>query len=82
MRKYQAEEAETEFLHECLNSFTSFMDEKEITRAELARRLGTTRANISQMLAGRNVTLRSLAAACYVIGAEPHIVLRGKEIAK
>ena len=38
------------------------MAENNVSRAELARRLGTSRANITQMLNGsRNLTLRTLA---------------------
>ena len=42
------------------------MDEQGLTRAELAERLGTSRANITQLLSGsRNMTLRSLASLAF-----------------
>ena len=45
------------------------MDQCCVTRAEVADRLGTTRANITQLLSGsRNMTLKSLAALSYACG--------------
>ena len=63
---------EDEFITEALASLSGYMQREGITQAELGRRLDTSRANVCQMLAGRNVTLRSLASACMVIGAEPY----------
>lgn len=45
------------------------MDDQGISRAELAERLGTSRANVTQLLSGtRNMTLRSLAALAHACG--------------
>ncbi len=53
------------------------MDRRGITRAELARRLGTTPANVTQLLRGRrNMTLKSLARVAAALGMEPVIRLR------
>ena len=42
------------------------MDEQGLTRAEMAEKLGTSRANITQLLSGsRNMTLRSLASLAF-----------------
>ena len=42
------------------------MDEQGLTRAEMAAKLGTSRANITQLLSGsRNMTLRSLASLAF-----------------
>lgn len=42
------------------------MDEHGLTRAEIAEKLGTSRANITQLLSGsRNMTLRSLASLAF-----------------
>lgn len=42
------------------------MDDQGLTRAELAARLGTSRANVTQLLSGtRNMTLRSLAGLAH-----------------
>jgi transcriptional regulator with XRE-family HTH domain len=45
------------------------MDRTNVTRAELARRLGVSRAHITQILSGeRNMTLRTVAEALYELG--------------
>ena len=45
------------------------MDDGGLTRAELAERLGTSRANVTQLLSGtRNMTLRSLAGLAHACG--------------
>ena len=52
------------------------MDDQGLTRAELAERLGTSRANITQLLSGtRNMTLRSLAALSHAcrLRADVHL---------
>ena len=42
------------------------MDDQGLTRAELAERLGTSRANVTQLLSGtRNMTLKSLAGLAH-----------------
>ena len=45
------------------------MDDAGLTRADLAARLGTSRANVTQLLSGnRNMTLRSLAGLAHACG--------------
>lgn len=47
------------------------MQKQRVTKAELARRLGKSRAYITQMLSGsKNLTLRTLAEVVYALGAE------------
>jgi len=47
------------------------MQEQGVTKAELARRLGKSRAYITQMLSGSaNLTVRTLAEVAYALGAE------------
>lgn len=47
------------------------MEEQKVSRAELARRLGRSRAYVTQMLRGTtNLTLRTLAEVAYALGAE------------
>lgn len=47
------------------------MQERKVTKAELARRLGRSRAYITQMLSGStNLTVRTLAEVAYALGAE------------
>ncbi len=53
------------------------MDDQGLTRAELAERLGTSRANVTQLLSGtRNMTLRSLAALAHACGLRADVHLR------
>lgn len=52
------------------------MDDQGLTRAELAERLGTSRANVTQLLSGtRNMTLRSLAALAHACGLRADVHL-------
>jgi len=47
------------------------MQQQGVTKAELARRLGKSRAYITQMLSGStNLTVRTLAEVAYALGAE------------
>jgi transcriptional regulator with XRE-family HTH domain len=51
------------------------MEDRRVSSAELARRLGVTPARVSQLLSGsRNLTLASLAEAFHVLGRSVHIV--------
>ena len=45
------------------------MEDRGLTRADIARDLGTSRANVTQLLSGsRNMTLRSLGALAQACG--------------
>ena len=47
------------------------MEDRGVTKAELARRLGKSRAWVTQLLSGRaNMTLRTFAEVTYALGAE------------
>lgn len=49
----------------------SLMEGSDVSRADLARRLGQSKAHVTNLLSdGRNLTLRSLAKVCYHLGAE------------
>lgn len=53
------------------------MDQRGVTRADIAERLGTTRANITQLLSGsRNMTLKSLAALSCACGVRASLSFR------
>ena len=57
------------------------MEEQGVTKAELARRLGKSRARITQLLSGKaNMTIRTFAELAYVLGAEVDLAVqpRGK----
>ena len=63
--------AEEGFINEVQERICEWMEREGITRAELARRLGSSRANVTQLLSGRNVSLRVIARALHVMGARP-----------
>jgi DNA-binding phage protein len=47
------------------------MQHQKVTKAELARRLGKSRAYVTQMLSGKaNLTIRTLAEVAYALGAQ------------
>ena len=53
------------------------MDQHGVTRADIADRLDTTRANITQLLSGsRNMTLKSLAALSHACGVRVSLGVR------
>lgn len=58
------------------------MEEQSVSRAELARRLGKSRAYVTQMLDGStNLTIRTIADVLFALGAEAcfsSMVLRSK----
>lgn len=52
------------------------MEERGLNRAAIAGKLGTSRANVTQLLSGsRNMTLRSLAGLAYACGMRVEIGL-------
>lgn len=73
--------AEEAFVIDVLERICEFMEREEISRAELARRLGTSKANVTQMLRGRNVGVKTVAAAIHVMGGVPTLHI-GKPIPK
>ncbi len=56
---------------EAAEVIAKLMDEQNVTKAELARRLNKSRSWVTQMLSGRsNFTIRTLAEVMYALGAE------------
>lgn len=56
------------------------MEEADVSKAELAQRLGTTRGFISQVLSGsRNMTLRTLADICFALEQEASFAMKGQD---
>lgn len=52
-----------------MDSLAGLMEEKGVTKAELARKLGTSRAYISQLFSGsRNPTLATIADLAWALG--------------
>jgi transcriptional regulator with XRE-family HTH domain len=57
-------------------AISRLMESRKISKAELAELLGTSRANVTQMLSGgRNMTLRTLADVACVLGARVTVEL-------
>jgi transcriptional regulator with XRE-family HTH domain len=53
------------------------MEEKQVTKAELARRVGKTRGDITQLLNGsRNMTMHTLADLAFALGARIELKAR------
>jgi len=53
------------------------LEEQGVTRTELARRVGTTKGNISQLLSGeRNLTLRSLSQLLFQLGLRAKVTMQ------
>lgn len=71
--------AEESLVIDVMDRLAGWMTDHNITRAELARRLGTSPANVTQMLRGRNVSLRTLAAAVHVMGGAVEFTIQPAE---
>lgn len=50
------------------------MERKQLTAAEVARMLGKSRSNVSQMLSGtRNMTLRTISDLAHIVGLQAYV---------
>jgi len=66
MRLYQQERA----IMEVTELISGLMEEHGMTKAHLAKELGTSKANITQMLDGRrNMTIRTISDVLFCLGA-------------
>lgn len=62
---------------EVTEMISKLMEEQDVSKTELARRLETSRANVTQMLDGRrNMTLRTLVDVVFHLGASVSIAPR------
>lgn len=67
---------EQDLIGRTTQTILTIMKKKGVAKAELARRLGTTNAYVTQLLAGdRNLTLRTIAGIAASLGAIPKVVL-------
>ena len=76
-----SEEFKEEFaVAEVQASLSKMMDDKGISRAELARRLNVSRARVTQIFSdeAQNFTLRLLVKSFLALGEEPVIVTRAE----
>ena len=67
------------FVIDVMESISSAMEQEGVSRAELARRLGSSRANVTQMLRGRNISIRTMASVAFALGRTPTARLTMKE---
>jgi plasmid maintenance system antidote protein VapI len=57
------------------------MEEQKVSRAELARRLGTSRAYATKLLGGNaNFTLQTMAKVAMALGAQVHVHVAGRDV--
>jgi transcriptional regulator with XRE-family HTH domain len=69
--EFRKEFAIETFVAECTEVISRIMHQKQISKADLARRLGKSRAWVTQLLSGgRNVTVRTLAEVAYELNSE------------
>lgn len=67
--EYESLVAQETLILEATETIVGLMNEQNVSRLELSRRLGRTKAFVSQVLAGdRNMTLRTLADLAYALG--------------
>ena len=63
--------AQEEVIEEATELIAKTMTEQNVAKVELARRVGTSKANITQLLGGsRNMTLRTFADLMHAMGEE------------
>jgi plasmid maintenance system antidote protein VapI len=56
------------------------MEEQKVSRAELARRLGTSRAYVTKLLGGNaNFTLQTMVKVAMALGGQIHLHISGQE---
>ncbi|HYB91384.1 MAG TPA: helix-turn-helix transcriptional regulator [Candidatus Binataceae bacterium] len=68
---------------EVTEALSQAIEERGLTRSEVARRLGKTKGFVSQLLAGgRNLTLRTVADVADAIGISLEVQVRDPDIGK
>jgi len=57
------------------------MEEQNVSRAELARRLGTSRAYVTKLLGGNaNFTLQTMSKVAMALGSQVHVHVAGRDV--
>ncbi len=68
--------AREELIYNVTEDLLVILEDMEISKKELARRLGKSRSYVTQVLDGsRNMTLGSLSDICFALGIKPKIEL-------
>ena len=72
--------AREELLYNVTEDLLVIMEDSDISKKELARRLGKSRSYVTQVLSGsRNMTLGSFSDICFALGVKPQIHLPVKQ---
>ena len=80
-QKYPRETAQERLILLASEAICRAMQANKVSKAELARRLGTTRAAVTRNLSGsQNMTLRTFADMATVLGKEVRLTLVNKKI--
>jgi transcriptional regulator with XRE-family HTH domain len=67
---------EEQLILEVTEALSEALEREDVTKAELARRLGKSKGFVSQLLAGgRNLTLRTIAGVADALGYDVHVGL-------
>lgn len=76
--------AEEDFVVEAQTFLHSLMEEKGVSRSELARAMGVSRARVSQIFSDecKNFTVRLLARATHALGEAPIVTRRSSDASK
>lgn len=68
--------AKEELVYNVTEDLLVILEDMDISKKELARRLGKSRSYVTQILSGsRNMTLGSLSDICFALGFKPEIKL-------
>ena len=66
--------AEERLIADVTEALWALMEQLDVSKTELATRLGKSKGHVSQLFSGsRNMTLRTLAEICFVLGQEATI---------
>jgi len=72
--------AEEEFILEVTEKLVEYLNRGNVSRTELANRLGVTKGYVTQILSGgKNLTLRTIADVAEALGYEPKLKLRKRK---
>lgn len=79
MRKRDSESErliqQEELILDVTETMVEVLEEVGVTRSELAERLGCTLGYVSQLLGGKNLTLRTISDVAFVLNLRPSFVL-------
>ncbi|ASN68820.1 hypothetical protein 7AX3_78 [uncultured Caudovirales phage] len=72
--EYHRSSASEELTFDVTEEILIIMEDKGITKKDLADKLGKSKAYISQLLSGsKNMTLRTLSDLCFALGVKPSV---------